>query len=81
MADHPLDGLSGYPRGLSGAALSPRRAGHHIEHIKEPAGARTSWPDPDVMASGGDPDQDGHRTRLPGASALSFPTSRQLTSA
>ena len=32
MADHRLDGLSGYPRGLSGAALSPRCAGHHIEH-------------------------------------------------
>ena len=32
MADYRLDG-SGYPRGLSGAALSPGCAGHHIEHI------------------------------------------------
>ena len=32
VADHRLDG-SGYPRGLSGAALSPRCADNHIEHI------------------------------------------------
>ena len=56
-------------------------AGPSRKDLQSLPAPRTSWPDPDVMASGGDPDQDGHRTRLPGASALSFPTSRQLTSA